>query len=142
MNYLLDTCIISELIKKTPEKRVVGWIGGCDEECLFLSVLTLGEIQKGIVKLSDKQRRTRLQGWLDQDLKNRFEGRILPVNAETSRVWGMIQAQSELQGRKIPVVDALIAATALANNLTVATRNRADMEKSGVAVFNPWELPA
>ena len=139
MNYLLDTCVVSELIRKNPEKKVVSWIEGCDEDSLFLSVLTLGEIQKGIAKLPDNRRRTHLQSWLDDDLKNRFEGRVLPVNTEVSRVWGMIQAKTELRGEKIPVVDALIAATALAHNLTVATRNHTDMEKSGVPLFNPWQ---
>lgn len=140
MNYLLDTNVISELLKKDPNPGVVRWIDGREESMLHLSVLTLGEIQKGISKLSDKQKAERLQTWVDQELRYRFAGRILSVNQEIAAVWGRIQGISEQNGVKLPVMDSLIAATAIAHNLTVVTRNVLDLERCQARVWNPWEI--
>lgn len=140
MKYLLDTCLISELVKKEPEPAVIRWLDACDENRLFLSVLTFGELQKGISKLPDSPRKGTLQEWVDTDLAERFTGRILEVGLETALEWGTMQGNAEKTGVKLPVMDSLIAATATAHKLTVVTRNAGDMERCGARVFNPWEV--
>ncbi len=139
MNYLLDTCVISELVKPEPSGRVVGWLKAQAEMSLFLSSITFGEIQKGISKLPAGQKQRELQNWLDRDLTERFRNRILPVDARAALMWGRIRAAAEKKGRKIPVIDGLIAAVGMANELTVATRNVGDMPDDGVEIFNPWD---
>ena len=138
MKYLLDTNVISELMKKEPNQGVTHWIDMCDESTLFLSVITIGELQKGIDKLNDKHRVARLQTWVDQDLARRFEGRILSVDLDVAVTWGRLQGSSEKRGIKLPVMDSLIAATAIAHNLIVVTRNVFDLELCQAAVHNPW----
>ena len=139
MNYLLDTCVISELIKPGENNKIVEWIQSKDEDSLFISVLTIGEIQKGISKLPDSRRKESLRTWVDNDLKKRFSGRILEISEKIATTWGEIQANSEKDGKKMPVIDSLIAATAIKNNLTVVTRNVKDIENSGCRSINPWE---
>lgn len=139
MKYLLDTNVISELVKKEPNSGVLRWIDDRDEATLFLSAITFGELQKGISKLSDKTRAERLQLWVNQELVKRFEGRILPLDIETMFTWGRIQGESEKKGIKLPAMDSLIAATAIIHNLTVVTRNVQDIERCQAAVLNPWE---
>ena len=139
MNYLLDTCVISELIKERPSTRVVEWVRGINENFMFLSVLTIGEIHKGIRKLPVSKNRNTLREWVSKDLCQRFENRILSVSMEIAGIWGEIQGNAEKKGEKIPVVDSLIAATAIAHALTVVTGNAVDMEKTGVPIYNPWE---
>jgi len=139
LNYLLDTCVISELIKPRPIKRVVEWVGSVNENLFFLSVLTLGEIHKGINKLPASKRRSALQEWVSNDLCQRFEERIIPISMKVAGIWGEIQGKAEKNGNKIPIIDSLIAATAIANELTVVTRNVGDMEKTGVPIYNPWK---
>ncbi len=139
MNYLLDTNIISELVKKEPNPGVVRWVDERDESTLFLSVLTFGELQKGISKLNDKVRSERLQAWVDQELRYRFQDRTFPIDQEVATTWGIIQGTNEKQGIKLPVMDSLIAATAVAHNLIVVTRNIHDIERCQAAVLNPWE---
>jgi predicted nucleic acid-binding protein len=140
LKYLLDTCTISEPTKGRPNHAVMAWLDGCDEDSLFLSVLTIGEIQKGITKVKDERRRSALQRWLDKDLRERFAGRILAVSAEVALTWGIIEGEAESNGTPLPVIDGLIAATAIAHNLTVATRNIDDIEHTGARVLNPWVL--
>ncbi len=139
MRFLLDTCIISELSKKAPAPCVVKWISDVDENNLFISALTIGEIYKGIEKLSDSIKKSTLYLWLTHDLEERFHNRILAFDATTAAIWGKIQAQSELAGQTMPVIDAQIAAIASRHNLTVVTRNISDMKISGVSLYNPWE---
>jgi len=139
MRYLLDTCVISELIKKKPDKKVVEWIGGCAEEMLFLSVLTIGEIQKGIARLSEESRKASLQSWLDTQLRERFSDRIFAITEDVALTWGIIQGEAELKGKPLPTIDGLIGATAICNNLTIATRNEKDILRSGARIFNPWQ---
>ncbi len=138
MNYLLDTCLISELIKKTPETRVIEWVRQQPEERLYLSVLTQGELQKGIAKLKDQHRARKLQRWLDDDLLERFAGRVLDVTPAVARIWGRIQGKAEREGRRMQVIDSLIAATALNLGASMVTRNVEDVEASGVEIVNPW----
>jgi toxin FitB len=140
MKYLIDTCIISELIKNKPNESVVNWITGQDEQDLFLSILTFGEIYKGIKKISTKSKKARLSQWIEHDLKERFKNRILPIDINVALMWGKIQGGAELEGKPMPAIDSLIAATGLAYNLTVVTRNISDMEQSKVALLNPWKL--
>lgn len=138
MSYLLDTCTISELIKPRPEPAVVDWIRNQAEDRLNLSVVTLGEIEKGIVKLRDEARQQKLRSWVEKDLQRRFEGRLLAITPEIAQLWGRVQGEAERRGRKMPVLDGLIAATALHFDFAVVTRNTDDLEPSGVEVVNPW----
>jgi predicted nucleic acid-binding protein len=139
VRYLLDTCVISEAIKVPPDPTVMRWMDDRNEESLFLSAMTIGELQKGITKLADGKRRRELQRWVETDLLVRFAGRILAADEAVTARWGVLQGQAAKQGRTLPVIDSLLAATALAHNLLVATRNVADFERSGVTVVNPWE---
>ena len=139
MKYLLDTCLISELVKKEPNPAVVSWLDEEDEQKLFLSVLNLGELQKGISKLPDNAKKDELQAWVALDLVERFAGRILDIDLETALSWGRLQGEAEQAGEKLPVMDSLIAATAVAHGLVVVTRNVRDMERCGAKVCNPWE---
>jgi len=133
--FLLDTNIVSELIKPRPEPAVIQWMDHTHEELLYLSVLTIGEIRKGIISHADAVRRARLEAWLSSDLIIRFAGRILPIDTDVAQRWGRIRA---LAARPLPVIDSLLAATAQQRNLTLVTRNEEDVRGTGVSVFNPW----
>ena len=139
MKYLLDTCVISELIKTNPNNNVVNWIKRNDEQDYFLSSLTFGEIHKGIVKLSDKTRKDKLHQWVEHDLKERFKNRIISIDINVAKIWGQIQGRAELDGKPMPAIDSLIAATGLFYGLIVVTRNISDMQQSKVVLLNPWE---
>ena len=139
MKYLLDTCAISEPTTKRPAKRVVEWMAEQDETSLFLSVLTFGELQKGIRKLADGRKRRRLQHWVDTDLRGRFARRILAVDHEVASRWGELAADAEQEGRRVPVLDGLLGATALAHGLTLVTRNTKHLESTPVSLLSPWE---
>jgi predicted nucleic acid-binding protein len=138
MKYLLDTCVISELIKPKADKNVISWIKNQDEDTLYLSVLTFGEKEKGIEKSPNEARKRKLKLWVEEDLKKRFEGRIVPVNMDVSVKWGAIQGKSELLGKSLPAIDGLIAVSGLVHNCIVVTRNVSDMEQSTVELLNPW----
>ena len=137
--FLLDTNVISELVKPRPEPKVVNWIEEIDENLLYLSVLTLGEIRKGVVALRQSARRTALEAWLESDLRLRFSRRILPVDEEVADRWGSLAAKAQKDGHNLPVIDGLLAATAIHRNLTLVTRNTGDTETTGVSLFNPWQ---
>ncbi|MDZ4742093.1 MAG: type II toxin-antitoxin system VapC family toxin [Verrucomicrobiota bacterium] len=109
-----------------------------DEETLFLSCLTLGELEKGVAKMAHSKRKTLLSGWINHDLPVRFQGRILTIDANIARRWGRACAESEGAWRKRPVITSLIAITAIEHGLTVVTRNESDMKDTGVKIFNPW----
>lgn len=136
--FLLGTNLVSELIKPQPEPNVVRWVDRADEELLFLSVITLGEIREGVMRLDSGKRRRRLESWLEQDLPLRFEGRVLVVGTEVADRWGTLSAVAAARGKSLPVIDGLLAATALHHNLTFVTRNIADVEGTGVRALNPW----
>lgn len=138
MNYLLDTCVLSELVKRRPEPAVVEWIRDQDEHRLFLSVITIGELQKGITKLEAGAKRERLKRWVAEDLAARFHRRIIPVDSRVASSWGAMLGEAKSKGKPIPVVDALIGATARVHQCVVVTRNVVDLERTGVEVFNPW----
>lgn len=141
MKYLLDTCLLSEAFKKKPNQHVMDWLASRDEQSLYLSVLTLGEIEKGISKSQDPVQQKKLRNWLELDLKDRFRYRILPVDLKVALKWGTIQAKAEQVGASIPAIDGLIAATGLLHNCIVVTRNIEDMRQSQVELFNPWDEP-
>ncbi len=130
MSWLLDTCALSEYAKKAPEPKVIDWLDEQDEASLFISVITLGEIEKGILKLraSDLRRSQKLTAWLGK-VEQRFAERILPLDAAALHVWAQIAAHSELAGQPLPVMDGL----------TVVTRNVQDFTQYP-QVFNPWAL--
>ena len=136
--FLIDTGAISELCRLAPNAQVVAWFNAQDEESLYLSVIVLGEIQKGIRKLQDADKRVKLESWLNKELLPRFQGRILTIDASVAAVWGNTMAENELLARPAPAVDALIAATAIAHNLTVVTRNTKDFANFRVPTINPW----
>lgn len=138
MNYLLDTCILSESIKKIPNKNVLHWLDQIPENQLYLSVITLGELFKGIQKLPRSAKRTRLAHWVEEDLKDRFLGKILPLDLKVMQTWGTLVGELENQGRLLPTLDSLIAATAATHKMTVVTRNVQDMIPSGIPTLNPW----
>jgi predicted nucleic acid-binding protein len=136
--FLLNTNVFSELIKPKPDTRVVKWIEGTDQSSLFLSVLTLGEIRNGITRLRSGARRGRLETWLRVDLCERFQNRILPIDEAIANRWGVLTAVAAAKGKHLPVIDGLLAATALHHDLTFATRNASDVSATGVAILNPW----
>lgn len=137
--FLLDTNVVSELIKPRPDARVVAWVDRTAEELLHLSVITLGEIRKGIDLLADNDpRRAALQSWLERDLRIRFAGRMLSFDDGVALRWGQVEALARKRGMSLPTVDAQLAATALHYGLTFVTRDTEDVGPAGVPVFNPW----
>ena len=137
--FLLDTNVISEVVRPRADRRVLQWMETADEERLFLSVLTVGEIRKGIALLTNSKRRTQLETWLEVDLRERFSHRILPVDQDVADRWGLLAATAQRRGKPLPVIDALLAATALQHNLTVVSRNAVDFGDTPVQVLNPWQ---
>jgi toxin FitB len=138
MNYLLDTCLISELSKVKPNEKVVDWVLSENETSFYVSVLTFGELHKGVQKLPESKKKEELQVWIEDELKNRFQNRIIGIDMRVSILWGKIQCFAEKKRKPMPAIDALIAATGIAYELTVVTRNVTDMEQSGVKLLNPW----
>jgi len=137
--FLLDTNCISELVRSKPEPRVLEWTQAADESLLYLSVLTLGEIRKGVATLPQGKRRSQLESWLELDLQARFSGRILSIDSAIADRWGMLSADAKRRGRPLSVIDGLLAATALHHNLTIVSRNVVDFEGTQTAVLNPWK---
>jgi predicted nucleic acid-binding protein len=138
MNFLLDTCVISELVARKPNPAVVRWVDSVDEDKLFLSAITIGEIKRGIEKLSASRGKRVLQEWLEADLLTRFRDKILPIDTAVMPVWGQLAADLEKQGKRMPAIDSLIAATCLLGRLDLVTRNESDFVHSRVTVINPW----
>jgi predicted nucleic acid-binding protein len=137
--FLLDTNCISESVRVKPEQRVLDWIEAADENMLYLSVLTLGEIRKGVAGLAQGKRRTRLEAWIDVDLQARFSGRILPIDLVVADRWGLLAAEAKRRGQPLSTIDALLAATALHHGLTIVSRNVSDFANAQVQILNPWE---
>ena len=137
--FLLDTNCISEVLRSKPEPRVLDWMQAADESLLYLSVLTLGEIRKGVAGLAQGKRRTHLETWLELDLQARFSGRILAIDAAIADRWGLLAAEAKRKGRALSAIDGLLAATALHHNLTIVSRNVSDFMHTHAAVLNPWE---
>lgn len=140
MSWLLDTCALSEYVKRAPAQQVIVWLDEQDEASLYLSVITIGEIEKGILKLhaSDPRRSQKLTAWLGK-VEQRFAGRILPLDTAALHVWAQLAARAELAGQPLPVMDGLLMATAQCHGLTVVTRNERDFAPYS-QVFNPWAM--
>jgi predicted nucleic acid-binding protein len=136
MSYLLDTNVISETLRRQQDTLVIRWLEQVPAEALFVSVLTLGEIRKGIERLPDKKRREKLRLWLEHELPAWFEGRVLPIDLAVADRWGRLLAET---GRPAPAIDSLLAATAVHYELRLVTRNSRDFDYPGLEVINPWE---
>jgi predicted nucleic acid-binding protein len=139
MRFLLDTRVISQLVAKRPDPGVVQWVDDVGEEKIYLSAITIGEIKKGIAKLPDSRRKSALTEWLEDDLLTRFRNKILPIDVGVMLVWGELTAKLEVQGRKMPAMDSLIAAIALSGKLSLVTRNEDDFKHVDIPVTNPWK---
>jgi predicted nucleic acid-binding protein len=135
LSYLIDTNVLSELRRKSPDAQVVEWFSKRPPVTLYLSVLTLGEIRKGVEGVVDTNRRQALLDWLETDLPLFFTGRILDVDALVADRWGRLVATA---GSPLPAIDSLLAATALAHDLVLVTRNTKDFAGLPVQIFNPW----
>ena len=138
MAYLLDTNVLSEFLKKSPNEGVIRWFDKSHEEQQQISSFSIAEIQKGLSKLPPSSRRAELVNWFEKVI-DRYEDRILSFGLETARIWGDLTADLEKRGLILPVIDSLIAATALEHDLTLVTRNEGDFEDCGVRVLNIWE---
>ncbi len=139
MTYLLDTNVVSESIKPRPADRVVTWLAAQHSASIYLSVLTLGEIQQGIVRSPNPRRVERLTRWLEDELQPQFQGRLLPIEVQVMKIWGQITGQALRHGRPVSYVDSLLAATAITHGLTLVTRNSKDVEGLPVQTLNPWD---
>ena len=135
MSYLIDTHVLSELRRKQPDAQVVAWVQARPRDALFLSVLTLGEIRKGIERVEDSLRKQALIDWLEVELPSYFLGRVLALDAHVADRWGRLMADA---ARPLPAIDSLLAATALQHDLTLVTRNIKDFTGLGVRLLNPW----
>lgn len=138
MNYLLDTCVLAEFKKKQPNQKVLDWLDNQIEPSLFLSVITIGEIQKGISALPSSKRRTGLENWL-QSLVYRYDRRILALDIDEMITWGELNGKLAKKGFVFPFADSLIAATALTHHMTVVTQNESDFKNTGVKILNVWK---
>jgi predicted nucleic acid-binding protein len=135
LSYLIDTNVLSELRRREPDARVVRWFAERPAGTLYLSVLTLGELRKGIDALPESPRKLALLDWLETDLPMFFAGRILAIDTNVADRWGRLVAQA---GRPLPAIDSLLAATALTHGLTLVTRNLRDFSHPDLTVLDPW----
>lgn len=138
MQYLLDTCAVSELIAHTPNERVLNYLGSLAEDQIAISVLTIGELRKGVEKLAHSRRRANLEQWLSAELIPRFANRVLAIDVAVANRWGVLVATNEVKGRVLPTIDSLVAATALVHGMKLVTRNEDDFDGTGVEIVNPW----
>ena len=138
--YLLDTNCVSEVVRVRPDPGVMAWMDAAEEEFLFLSVLTFGEIRKGVAELPQSKRRARLEMWMELELRARFHGRILPIDVSVADRWGVLAASAKKEGKALSTIDGMLAATALQHNLTVVSRNVRDFAPTQVQVLNPWKV--
>jgi toxin FitB len=139
LNYLLDTCVVSEFTKPGPNQKVLSWLNSTDVERQFISSVSLGEIQKGISSQQNSNRRAELEEWFRTELMNQFSGRILSLDVYEFIVWGQMTARQRAQGKTMPVIDSLIAAIALCHQMTLVTRNVTDFLETDLSIINPWE---
>ena len=139
MKYLLDTCVILELVKPTPNRKVVDWINELPSEALFLCVITIGEVRKGLTKLPDSRKKERLTLWLNT-LLIEYSERIFFIDLMVCENWGVIRGNAEKAGTRMSTIDSLIAATAYTHNLTIVSRNENDFTLSNIPIINPWKL--
>ena len=136
--YLVDTNILSELTKPTPAAQVEAFLRQSKDR-VFVSVFSIGEIRKGIASLPTSNKRASLEDWLDNEIMPWFADRVLPITLAIAERWGELSAQSNAKGRPRPIIDAVLAATAIKHDLILVTRNVRDYEDLGVTILNPWE---
>ena len=139
VSYLIDTNAISELKKRRPHPGVADWFAAHSGTSLYISVLTLGELRKGIEAMENGPRKADFRDWLQLDLAGYFSGRILNIDAHVADRWGQLLAEA---GRPLPAIDSLLAATALEYGLTLVTRNLVDFRFLGLQLINPWAKAA
>jgi toxin FitB len=139
MNYILDTNVISELIAKQPNAQVIDWIDRLDPRTVYLTVITVGEIRKGIEKLPPSPRKATISTWLETDLLLRFQGKILAITTDVMLVWGELTGRLEAEGTPMAAIDSLIAAIALHGQYTLVTRNESDFQYANISLINPWK---
>ena len=138
MNFLLDTNVVSEWVKPNPDAKLVKWLAQAKEDHVFISVITLAELRRGTARIAQGRRRSQLETWLQNDLPQRFNGRILTIDAAVADAWGELVAERDLIGRPIAAMDAFIAAITRVHDLTLVTRNVADFSPSLKKILNPW----
>ncbi len=139
MNYLLDTCVISELVKPSPDANVIDWLKSTPAERLYLSVITIGEVRKGLTKLPDTKRKDLLTNWLNTLLED-YQNRIYSIDPTVAENWGIMQGNAEKKGKQLSSLDSLIAAIVYTHNLILVTRNVRDFEASNLPIHNPWVI--
>lgn len=138
MRLLLDTNVLSEVTKPRPDEGVLKWLHGLDEDRTFISIISIAEIRRGVALMDSGRKRDALDEWLTHDLPQRFENRIIPVAGPVALAWGDLMALAKRSGRGLASMDGLIAATAVAHQLTLATRNTKDFEGFGIDIIDPW----
>jgi toxin FitB len=136
VSYLIDTNVLSELVRPKPNKNVLAWFASTPDDALYISTITIGEIRKGIERLPAGARREKLRVWLEHDLRDWFGEHILPISVEVVGEWGRLLAQTR---RTVPSIDSLIAATARHHGLRLVSRNVKDFDYAMIDVINPWE---
>ena len=139
MRLLLDTNVLSEVTRPVPDANVLEWLDRLDEDRSFISVVSIAEIRRGVALMDEGRKREALAEWLARDLPQRFEQRVLPVDEPVALAWGDLMGLVKRRGRGLSSMDGLIAATAIAQELTLATRNTKDFEGFDVELFNPWD---
>ena len=140
MNYLLDTNIISELISKKPNQKVIDFINSLDENNVFLSVITIGEIKSGIQNVQDQNKKEKLSYWLNNDLLQRFDNRIINIDTNIMLSWGEINQQLKTIGKPLPIMDSIIGATCISLDFTLVTRNEKDFQNLDIKIINPFDF--
>lgn len=138
MSYLLDTNVLSEVQRPRPDPQVLAWLDRVDEDRTYLSVVSVGEIARGVAQLDDGRRKVALQHWLELDLPARFGSRLIPVDRETAMIWGQLMAEARRAGRGLPVMDGWVAASAVRHGLTLVTRNVRDFAGIELGLLDPW----
>jgi toxin FitB len=138
LKFLLDTNVLSEARRLEPNRGVLEWLDKIDEDRAFISVVSLAEIRRGVALMENGRRRVALADWLSRDLPDRFAGRVLPVDEPTAFAWGDLMAEAKRRGSGLASMDGLLAATALAHDLTLATRNIRDFRNLGIELYDPW----
>ncbi|HPJ40318.1 MAG TPA: type II toxin-antitoxin system VapC family toxin [Spirochaetota bacterium] len=139
MKYLLDTCVISEMVKPSPDKKLIRWVENEPSTSLFLSVITIGEIRKGLSKLPASRKKEKLTIWLNMLLEE-YSDRILAIDLTVAENWGEMQGRAEKEGVVMPSIDGLIAAITYTNNMILVTRNETDFISANIPIINPWKL--
>lgn len=139
MAFLLDTNIVSETVRPKPERRVLAWIEERSPAELFLASMTIGELMRGARRIKDEPRRTTYERWIENDLSEQFEGRILPFDDKAARTWGRLMGDGDRKGLTPAAADAQIAAIAINHGLILVTRNVRDFQNFDLEIINPWD---